>query len=271
MTSQFRPPKPETLHARTAWISDVHLGNKDCKARYLLDFLNTIECDTLYLVGDIIDIWSMSRNFHWPASHSQVIRRIIDKSREGCRVIYIPGNHDMSFREYVRESFGGIEVHDRYLHITEKGKRLLVVHGDELDNVIRFNPFLQLIGDHAYDLLLLLNRCNTQLRKLLGRDYWSLAGYIKTRIGKAMKAIEVFEDAAMDLARKQGLDGIICGHIHHPNMRIKDGIMYCNDGDWIENCTAMVEAHDGTLEIVHWSEKVEYHNVCTMLQMELLN
>ena len=266
MTSQF---KPHRLYARSAWISDTHLGNKDCKASYLLDFLDNLECNTLYLVGDIIDIWSLSKSFHWPPLHSQILRKLIDKSRDGCKIIYVPGNHDLSFREYISENFGGIEVHRNYVHTSPHGKRYIIMHGDEFDNVIRFNPLLKIIGDHAYDFLLFLNRCNAGLRKWLRRDYWSLAGYIKTRIGKAMKAITTYENAALDMARTQGFDGIICGHIHHPNLRYENGTLYCNDGDWIENCTSMIEHHDGRLEIIHWSEQVKCHNV-GMTQMELI-
>ncbi len=261
--------KPHSLSVRTAWISDVHLGHKDCKAEYLIEFLDTVRCEKLYLVGDIIDIWSLSKSFHWPAVHSQVIRKVIDKAREGCQVIYIPGNHDCTFREYVRESFGSVEVHDSHIHTTKEGKRFLVVHGDELDSVIRFNALARFIGDHAYDFLLFLNRWINVIRKHTGHNYWSLAGYIKSRIGNAKSAIDTYERAAMELAKKNGFDGIICGHIHHPNIRTEDNIHYFNDGDWIENCTAMVETREGKFEIIHWSEQIKYQQQLELIPLKM--
>lgn len=245
---------PEHLKVRTVWISDVHLGYKDCKADFLLDFLERIECNTLYLVGDIVDMWSLSRSFYWPAAHNQVLRTLMKKARDGVRVIYIPGNHDRVFRDYIGESFGAIEIHENHVHTTQDGKKLLIMHGDELDNVIRFSRFTKLIGDTAYDFLLFLNRITNSLRKRFGFSYWSLAGYIKARINNAAQAIDCFESAAMAWAAHQKLDGVVCGHIHHPNIRYQDGLLYCNDGDWIENCTALVETRSGNLEIVHWSD-----------------
>lgn len=253
------PNKPDFLSVRTAWISDVHLGNKDCKAEYLLEFLDTVRCEKLYLVGDIVDLWSLNRSFHWPATHSQVIHKIIDKARDGCQVIYIPGNHDSTFREYAGEKMGAIEIHQQHVHITAQGKQFLVVHGDEMDSAIRFSELAKFFGDHAYDFLLFLNRLINGMRKQTGHNYWSLAGYIKSRINNAKTAITTFENAAMEMAGKNGFDGIICGHIHHPNIRTMNNIHYCNDGDWIENCTAMIETRDGKFKIIHWSDKIRYY------------
>jgi UDP-2,3-diacylglucosamine pyrophosphatase LpxH len=254
MNSRFIPEQNPAIRVRAAWISDIHLGNRDCKAGFLLEFLQRLECDILYLLGDIIDLWAMSKNFHWTGSHSEILRTIIRKSREGCRVFYIPGNHDSAFREYIDEAFGTIEVREQVVHIDASGRRFLVTHGDEFDHAVRFSPLIHFIGDHAYDLLLFLNRCNLTICRWLQRDYWSLAGHIKQRIGKAMKAITIFRQAAMERARKEGYDGIICGHIHHPDIYEEEGIRYCNDGDWIENCSALVEQHDGKMEIVFFSQ-----------------
>ncbi len=245
---------PEHLKVRTVWISDVHLGYKDCKAEFLLDFLECVECDTLYLVGDIIDIWSLSQSFHWPASHNQVLRTLLKKARDGVKVIYIPGNHDSVFRDYIGETFGAIEIHENCIHETLDGKRLLIMHGDELDNVIRFSRFTKIVGETAYDFLLFLSRITNKLRQRLGCSYWSLAGYIKARLNNAAQAIDCFERAVMDWAAHHAVDGVVCGHIHHPNIRMENGLLYCNDGDWIENCTAMIETRDGKLEILHWSD-----------------
>ena len=236
------------------WISDVHLGYKDCRADYLLDFLNSIECDTLYLVGDIIDLWSMKRNFYWHSSHYQVLTCIQEKASQGTRVIYIPGNHDETFRQYVNNSLFGIEVHQQYIHTTKANKRFLLVHGDDFDSATRYNKLISIAGDAGYDFLLFLNRWTNRIRRLFGRNYWSLAAWIKARVHKAREAIEAFENAAIHEAKKQGVDGIICGHIHHPEIKVVDGIVYCNDGDWIESCTALVEQACGRIELLHWSD-----------------
>lgn len=236
------------------WISDVHLGYKDCRADYLLDFLNSIECDTLYLVGDIIDLWSMKRNFYWHSSHYQVLTCIQEKASQGTRVIYIPGNHDETFRQYINNSLFGIEVHQQYIHTTKANKRFLLVHGDDFDSATRYNKLISVAGDAGYDFLLFLNRWTNRIRRLFGQNYWSLAAWIKARVHKAREAIEAFENAAIHEAKKQGVDGIICGHIHHPEIKVVDGIVYCNDGDWIESCTALVEQACGRIELLHWSD-----------------
>ncbi len=236
------------------WISDVHLGYKDCRADYLLDFLSAVETDVLYLVGDIIDLWSMKRQFYWHPSHYQVLNCIQQKAANGTRVIYIPGNHDETFRNYINQTLFGIEVHQQYIHVTQANKRFLLVHGDDFDSATRYNKIISIAGDAGYDLLLFLNRWSNKIRKLFGGNYWSLASWIKARVHKAREAINAFEDAAIHEAKKQNVDGIICGHIHHPKIKVCDGIVYCNDGDWIENCTALVEQADGKIELLHWSD-----------------
>ncbi|MEZ7278620.1 UDP-2,3-diacylglucosamine diphosphatase [Pseudoalteromonas sp. 68 DY56-GL68] len=241
-------------HYPAVWISDVHLGYKDCQAQYLLDFLNAIECDVLYLVGDIVDLWSMKRQFFWHPSHYDVLALIQQKAKDGTRVIYIPGNHDETFRQYVDESLFGIEVHQQYIHTTKANKRFLLLHGDDFDSATRYNKLISIAGDAGYDLLLFLNRWTNRIRRLFGGHYWSLASWIKARVHKAREAIDAFEKAAIHEAKKQGVDGIICGHIHHPAVKVVDGILYCNDGDWIENCTALVENDCGRIELLHWSE-----------------
>ncbi|NTS77314.1 UDP-2,3-diacylglucosamine diphosphatase [Catenovulum sp. SM1970] len=248
---------PEKITANAVWISDVHLGYKDCKATYLLDFLNRLECNTLYLVGDIIDMWSLSKNFYWPEQHNKVIRKLMKMAKKQCRVIYIPGNHDVNFRDFVGEKFGEIEVHQSYVHKTSDQRQMLIIHGDELDSVIRFSRITRFVGDSAYDFLLFLNRWTNYIRQKFGYGYWSLAAYLKKRVSKAKNAIDLFEDAAIELARKKGYDGVICGHIHHANIREDAGILYCNDGDWIESCSFMIEKHDGSLEIMHWTDQIK--------------
>ncbi len=241
-------------HYPAVWISDVHLGYKDCQAQYLLDFLNAIECDVLYLVGDIVDLWSMKRQFLWHPIPYDFLALIQQKAKDGTRVIYIPGNHDETFRQYADESLFGIEVHQQYIHTTKANKRFLLLHGDDFDSATRYNKLISIAGDAGYDLLLFLNRWTNRIRRLFGGHYWSLASWIKARVHKAREAIDAFEKAAIHEAKKQGVDGIICGHIHHPAVKVVDGILYCNDGDWIENCTALVENDCGRIELLHWSE-----------------
>ena len=241
-------------HYPAVWISDVHLGYKDCQAQYLLDFLNAIECDVLYLVGDIVDLWSMKRQFFWHPSHYDVLALIQQKAKDGTRVIYIPGNHDETFRHYANDSLFGIEVHKQYIHTTKANKRFLLLHGDDFDSATRYNKLISIAGDAGYDFLLFLNRWTNRIRRLFGGNYWSLASWIKARVHKAREAIDAFEKAAIHEAKKQAVDGIICGHIHHPAVKVVDGILYCNDGDWIENCTALVENSSGRIELLHWSE-----------------
>lgn len=254
----------EQLHSlrpvkyRSVWLSDIHLGYRGCKAEYLIDFLDAIQCEYLFLVGDIFDLWYMRRKgLYWPQSHNNVIRKILGKAKHNTKVIYIPGNHDEDFRELAGTSFGNIQIHEKYLHTTADNKKLLLLHGDEFDNVIRCTRLVAFLGDVAYDILLYLNRWLNILRRKLGFPYWSLAVFIKQKIKNAQKAIRAFEQAAAHEARRVGADGVVCGHIHHAEIRTIDGILYCNDGDWVENCTAMIEHQDGSLELLHWSDVIK--------------
>ncbi len=254
MTSPVETVK-QPIRCKTVFISDVHLGFKDCRADYLLDFLNTVQAETIYLLGDIVDLWSLSKRFYWPSSHYDVLKKINDLANNGTRVIYIPGNHDETCRDYIGHCWGKVEIHEEFIHETAKGKKFLLIHGDILDHVIRFTRLTKMIGDGAYDLLLFLNRWCNYIRKSFGFSYWSLAAYLKNKVGKARKAIDIYEDAAIKEAKKRGLDGVICGHIHQPEIRAEDGILYCNDGDWIENCTALIEDENGRLELIYWTER----------------
>lgn len=251
MTAQQPPGR---LHYRTVWLSDVHLGYKDCRAEYLLDFLSRVECKTLYLLGDIVDLWALSRQLHWPPSHYDVLRAIMQKAQNGTRVVYIPGNHDETLRDYVGQCFGDVEIAYEAVHETADGRRLLLFHGDCLDTHIQLGPVSRLLGDSAYDFLLFLNRWTNRIRRRFGLCYWSLASYLKNRVKNARAAIELYEHAAIQEARRRGLDGVVCGHIHQAEMRLEEGLLYCNDGDWVESCTALVEDIRGHLEILHWSE-----------------
>jgi len=244
------------MRVRSVWISDVHLGTKDCQATALLDFLKTVECDTLYLVGDIVDGWQLRRTWYWPQTHNDVVQKLLRKARKGTRVIFIPGNHDEFARKYVEHNFGGIEVADEWIHTTADGRQLWVTHGDLYDGVIQCARWLALLGDWAYEFTLKVNRWFNRARARMGLPYWSLSKYLKLKVKRAVSYLGDFEDALAKEARKRGVQGVVCGHIHHAEMRDIGGILYCNDGDWVESLTALVEHPDGRLEILEWPKVV---------------
>lgn len=239
-------------HYRTIWLSDFHLGMKDSKAAYLLDFLRLNESETLYLVGDIFDGWALSRSWHWDQFHNDVIQKILRKARKGTRVVYLPGNHDEFVRDYLGLNFGRIHVEQEVIHTTADGRKLLVLHGDVFDGMIRHARWLSVLGDKAYRLLLLINRGLNRARHLLGMPYWSLSAFMKHRTKKAVQMIANFEDAMVGVAKAKNADGIVCGHIHYAEIREIESILYANSGDWIESCTGLVEHFDGRLELLHW-------------------
>ena len=239
---------------RTIWISDIHLGTRGCKAGFLLDFLKHTDSETLFLVGDIIDIWRMRRSWYWIQPHNDVVQKLLRKARKGTRVVFIPGNHDEIFREYVENHFGGIEVATDAVHDTADGRRLLVLHGDKFDAVVRYARWLAVLGDSAYAVALAANHWLNGLRRWMGYPYWSLSAYLKHRVKNAVEYIGRFEEAVAEEARRRGVDGVVCGHIHKAEIRDIGGITYCNDGDWVESCTALVEHMDGRLEILSWAE-----------------
>jgi UDP-2,3-diacylglucosamine pyrophosphatase LpxH len=239
-----------TLSVRTVWISDLHLGTPGCQAKALLDFLRDVECETLYLVGDIIDGWQLRRSWYWPQAHNDVVQKLLRKARKGTRVIFIPGNHDEFARKYLMHNFGGIDVMDEAMHVTADGKRLWVTHGDLYDGVIQCARWLAIMGDLAYEFTLKVNRWFNRIRAKCGLPYWSLSRYLKHKVKRAVSYINEFENAVAREARKRGAHGVVCGHIHHAEIREIDGVLYCNDGDWVESLTALVEHHDGRLEII---------------------
>lgn len=256
LSEQCPGGQPSTLPAgfNAVWLSDVHLGSRGCRAEFLLDFLANARCDRLYLLGDIIDLWALRRSFYWPRSHQQVLRDIIAKARAGTRVIYIPGNHDGLARELADHHLLEVEVMAEAVHQTADGRRLLLLHGDQFDSAVLCSRLNRWFGNAGYCLLLWLNQLANALRRWVRLPYWSLAYYIKNRVGNARAAIETFERAAVHEARRRGLDGVICGHIHQPELRVIDDLLYCNDGDWVESCTALVEHRDGRLELIHWGD-----------------
>ena len=238
---------------RAVFISDIHLGTRGCNAVALLDFLRSIQCDTLYLVGDIVDFWALRRTFYWPQEHNNVLRTLLGKAKHGTRVVYVPGNHDEDFREFGGLGFGNLEIQKDCIHETAQGERLLVLHGDEFDSVVKCSPWLAGLGSRAYDFSLDMNLYFNKVRRAFGYEYWSLAGYLKHKVKNAVNYISSFEQAVAREARRRGADGVVCGHIHRAEISRIDGVLYCNDGDWVESCTALVEDRNGRLSIWDWS------------------
>ena len=238
------------MRVRTVWISDIHLGTPGCQALALLEFLKDVECETLYLVGDIIDGWQLRRTWYWPQAHNDVVQKILRKARKGTRVVFVPGNHDEFARRYREHNFGGVDVVEDCIHTTADGKRLWITHGDLFDGVIQCARWLAYLGDAAYELMLRINRHLNHFRARVGLPYWSLSKYLKLKVKRAVSYVSDFEGAVAREARKRGVDGVVCGHIHHAEMRMIDGVLYCNDGDWVESLTALVEHPDGRLEII---------------------
>jgi UDP-2,3-diacylglucosamine pyrophosphatase LpxH len=239
---------------RSVFISDVHLGTRGCQAELLLDFIRHLSCEKLYLVGDIIDGWRLKNRWWWPQTHNDVLQKVLRLARKGVEVTYVPGNHDEMVRDFCGVHFGGVVVVRDAIHTTADGRRFLVMHGDEFDNVVQYARWLALLGDVAYRAVLSLNTLVNRLRRRMGFGYWSFSAYLKVKVKNALQFIENFEMAVADEARRRGVDGVICGHIHKAEIRQIDGVTYINDGDWVESCTALVEHSDGRLEILEWAK-----------------
>ncbi len=245
-----------STHYRAIFISDIHLATRGCKAEYLLDFLRHHECDTIYLVGDIVDGWRMRRGLYWPQAHNDVVQKLLRRARKGTRVIYLPGNHDEGMRGYLNMNFGGVRVMNRTVHRTVDGRKLLVMHGDQLDAVVMSARWLALLGERAYVAALGLNELFNAVRRRLGFPYWSLSNYLKQKVKHAMEFVSDYRLTLVQEAVRRGVDGVVCGHLHRAEICNVDGVMYYNTGDWVESCTALVEHHDGRMEIVEWAKAV---------------
>ena len=247
---QFNP-----LRYRAIFISDLHLGFRGCRADFLLEFLQSSESDYLYLVGDVVDFWEMKKKgLYWPKEHAEVVRTIMKKAQAGTKVVYVPGNHDELLREYDGLEIDNFSIRNRAIHTTADGRRFLVLHGDEFDTVVQCSPLVAMLGSRIYDWLLKANHWVNWVRRRFGAPYWSLAAYLKGKVKNAVNYISNFEEALAFEARRQEVDGLICGHIHHAEIRELGGVLYCNDGDWVESCTSLVERRDGVLELLHWSD-----------------
>lgn len=245
---------PPSLRCRAAFISDIHLGTRGCQAELLLDFIRALDCQTLYLVGDIIDGWKLKSGWHWPQAHNDVVQKVLRMARKGVRVIYVPGNHDEIVRDFCGIHFGGVVVVRDAIHEAADGQRYLVMHGDEFDSVVQNARWLALLGDWSYRALLALNTHFNRLRRWLGLSYWSLSAFLKHKVKNAVAYIDRFEMLMAEEARRRGVRGVICGHIHKAEIRDLDGILYMNDGDWVESCTALIEHPNGQFEIIRWQD-----------------
>ena len=254
---QSSHPKRAVMRFRTIWISDVHLGTTGCQAARLLEFLQATESETLYLVGDIIDGWQLRRRWYWDQTHNNVVQNVLKKAKKGTSVIFVPGNHDEAIRQFIGLDFGGIRIRDELVHITAQGKRMLVLHGDRFDGVIACAKWLAYVGDSLYTMILKFNQVYNSWRARAGLPYWSLSQYLKLKVKNAVSYISSFENALAAEAKRKELDGVICGHIHKPEIREIDGITYCNDGDWVESLSALVEDLDGHLRLITWHDVVQ--------------
>ena len=237
---------------RTIWLSDIHLGTKGCRADALIEFLKQHDCERLYLVGDIVDGWRLRSRIYWPQEHTNVIRRILTKAKRGCQVVVITGNHDEFLRKYTDLDLGNIRICDESEHRTADGRRLLIIHGDQYDGIVQAHRWLAFLGDYGYRLLLTVNRWVNRFRQRFNYPYWSLSAHVKHRVKRAVNFIYDFERAVAWDCRRRGFVGVVCGHIHHAEVRDIDEITYYNCGDWVESCTALIEQHDGEMELCRW-------------------
>ena len=255
MISPLSARTPHDYSWRSVFISDTHLGTRGCRADFLVDFLQRVSCQNMYLVGDIVDGWRLRKSWYWDDVHSEVLKLIVAHAKSGTNVTYVPGNHDEMFRAWMPlgQEVCGIRLRMEAEHVTADGKRLLVIHGDEFDSVVRYAKWLALLGDWAYTTALVVNRWFNAVRRRLGYPYWSLSSWLKQQVKGAVKAIDRYETAVASEARRRGFDGVVCGHIHHAEMREMQGVLYINDGDWVESCSALVEHHDGRLELIDWA------------------
>ncbi len=242
------------IRVKALFASDFHLGTKGCQAELLLEFLRRYDAEVIYLIGDIVDGWRLKSSWYWPDSHSAVVQTLLKKAKNGTRLVYLPGNHDEFLRDFIGVKFDGVEIAEQIIHETVDGRRLLVIHGDQFDVVVRHAKWLALLGDGAYQTALFFNRYVNLVRRRLGLTYWSLSSWAKLRVKNAVNFIGSFEEYLSSEAKRKGACGVVCGHIHHPADHDLHGIRYLNAGDWVESCTGIVEHHDGRIELVRWTE-----------------
>ena len=252
----MRPDDAHMPQVRSIFLSDIHLGTRACQADALIQFLREYSAERLYLIGDIIDFWAMSRSIHWSAAQNTVVQKLLRRARHGEQIVLIPGNHDEALRDYLGSQFGDVTLQGEAVHVLADGRRFLLVHGDEFDTVTRYHRWVAVLGDVSYNLLVRVNVWLSWLRRHLGRPgYWSLAGYAKRKVKSALQFVFDFEQSVVHSARERGLDGVICGHIHCAAIKQVSGLTYVNCGDWVDSCTAIVEHGDGRLELIEWGAR----------------
>ncbi len=242
------------MKVRSLFISDIHLGHRGSRANELLAYLAEVDARNIFVIGDLVDFWALGRSVCWPEAHQDVLRVLVDRARSGVRVVYVPGNHDEAAREFAGTSICGIEVRRQHVHVTADGRRMLLLHGDEFDAAVRCGRWRVALGSAVYSIALRINHLIYLSRRALGMREWSLTAWLKRRVVDARAYIALFEEAAAGAARRDGCDAVVCGHIHHAAMREIDGILYCNDGDWVESCTSLVETLSGRIHLVRWAE-----------------
>jgi UDP-2,3-diacylglucosamine pyrophosphatase LpxH len=251
----FWLPGPGATRVRSIFLSDIHLGTRACQADHLLAFLRAHEAEHIYLLGDIVDFWALAREIHWPALHNTFVQKMLKRARHGVRVTFVPGNHDEALREYAGSAFGDIHVAREAVHVAADGRRYLLIHGDEFDQITRYHRWLAELGDVAYTILVRINILLSWVRRKLGKPgYWSLAGYAKRKVKGALDFIYGYEASVAHHARNRGMDGVICGHIHSAAIKDIEGVRYINCGDWVDSCSAVLEHLDGRIELVHWEQ-----------------
>ena len=242
------------MRVRSVFISDVHLGHRGSRANELLAFLAEVEARNIFVIGDLVDFWALGRSVCWPQAHQDVLRTLVDRARSGVRVVYIPGNHDEAAREFAGMNICGIEIRRQHVHVTANGRRMLLLHGDEFDAAVRFGRWQVALGSFIYSIALRINHVVYLARRALGLREWSLTAWLKRQVAGARAYVALFEEAAAGRARRDGCDGVVCGHIHHAAVREIDDVLYCNDGDWVETCSSLIESVNGKLALVYWSE-----------------
>jgi UDP-2,3-diacylglucosamine pyrophosphatase LpxH len=257
-----------TRTVRTIFLSDLHLGTRGCQAEALLAFLRIYDANEIFLVGDVVDGWRLRQSWHWPQAHNDVVQKLLRKARKGTRITYIPGNHDEFLRDYAGSTFGGVEIKEEAFHICADGRKMLVLHGDKFDTVVRNVRWLALLGDHAYDFAIWLNIHIARMRRVLGLPYWSFSQWSKDKVKTAVSFITAFEEAVVNDARKNDAEIVLCGHIHKAAIKQFSDITYINSGDWVESCTAVLEHHDGQLEICHWHSRLDHQTSSSLVQNE---
>jgi UDP-2,3-diacylglucosamine pyrophosphatase LpxH len=267
-TTKLQSIHGKILQYKSIWISDIHLGTRGCQADMVLEFIKYTRSENLYLVGDIVDGWALKNRWYWPQQHNDVIQKILRKARHGTRVFYIAGNHDEILRKFIPINLGNVEILNQLIYEALNGKKYWVIHGDQFDGIIRYAKWLSILGSFAYEALIAFNRYLNYFRRRFGKEYWSLSKYIKFKVKNAVKFISEFESLVVSSAKQKNTQGVICGHIHHPAIENMKDIEYKNCGDWVENCTALVEHFNGNFELIHWLDKRKEISEDTLIEEE---